>query len=160
MNWLELCIASYYDVNSSDLSALDHYNLYRLVVLFIYSLHLYNNINLYRHMLGLSLPYDYSPPTMTETLSPENRRKQLAPLWLCYWWDDDGFYFHYLITLHCSLLVELSLSPDDSDEAFESAIHSLSENNVGLELLWWSYLMVKMKAACKKSATVQSVKVN
>ena len=73
----------------------------------------------------------------------------------------NALHFHPPVTINCSLFVELtsSVSSDDIEEAFESAIHSLSEDKVGLELLWWSYLVVKMEVACKRSATVQSVKV-
>lgn len=62
-----------------------------------------------------------------------------------------------------SLLVELTSSSHAHggiEEAFESAIHSVSGDLEGPEQLWWEYLVVRREEASKKSATAYSVKVH
>lgn len=39
-----------------------------------------------RRLLGLLVPYDVKMPEFADLVHPKELGKQLAPLWMCYWY--------------------------------------------------------------------------
>lgn len=95
VKWLELCVRQYYSISEGEESALDHALLYRwggcTSYLVIHEsgrqLPFFLHLLFCRKLLGLVVPYDFSPPNLSEMITSEQRREQLVPLWLCYWYD-------------------------------------------------------------------------